>query len=77
MDKQKRKIGWFFAYIFVTVLIGVLLFPIFVSLSNEEGIRSLESLVDGMGCWGIFLLLFVQILQIVISIIKGEVIEFL
>ena len=76
MDKQKRKIGWFFAYIFVTVLIGVLLFPIFVSLSNEEGIRSLESLVDGMGCWGIFLLLFVQILQIVIAIIPGEVIEF-
>ncbi len=76
MKKQQVKKWLFWLYITVIVLASALLYPVFASFASEEGILSLEKMVQEMGIWGVFLVLAIQILQIIVAVIPGEVVEF-
>lgn len=56
------------------VILFVLLFPLIQSLDKPEEIKEY---VDSFGAGGFFLLLLVQIFQIIVAVIPGEVVEFL
>ena len=76
MKKLSFKSIMLILYLLAIVLMTVLLWPFFSSIASEEGIASLQTKVDGLGIWGIFLVLGLQVLQIVVAIIPGEVLEF-
>ena len=76
MKKLSFKSIMLILYLLAIVLMTVLLWPFFASIASEEGIASLQTRVDGLGIGGIFLVLGLQVLQIVVAIIPGEVLEF-
>ena len=76
MKKLSFKSVMLILYLLAIILMTVLLWPFFASFASEEGIASLQTRVDGLGIWGIFLVLGLQVLQIVVAIIPGEVLEF-
>ena len=55
------------------LILSFLLYPLF---KNFESVDSLAKSVEGYGITGILLLFFIQILQIIVALIPGEVIEF-
>lgn len=58
------------------ILLTILLWPFFKSLGSPEGIQAFEATVDRIGIWGIALIFGIQVLQIVVALIPGEVVEF-
>ena len=76
MKKLSFKSIMLIVYLLAIVLMAALLWPFFASIASEEGIVSLQDRVDGMGILGMLLVLGLQILQIVVAVIPGEVLEF-
>ena len=76
MKKLSFKSIMLIVYLLAIVLMAVLLWPFFASIASEEGIVSLQDRVDGMGIFGVLLILGLQILQITVAVIPGEVLEF-
>ena len=76
MKKEKVKSWLFFIYIAAIILLGVLIVPLVKTVGSEQGIAGLEHMVEKLGAFGVLLLIAVQILQIVVAFIPGEVIEF-
>lgn len=76
MKKEKVKSWLFFIYIAAIILLGVLIVPFVKTVGSEQGIAGLEHMVEKLGAFGVLLLIAVQILQIVVAFIPGEVIEF-
>ena len=56
------------------IILFALLFPIISSLDNPE---EFKEYLDSFGVMGFFLLLLVQVFQIIVAVIPGEVVEFL
>ena len=76
MQKNKVKKWLFFIYIAAVVMLCAILIPVITTISSEEGIKSLEHIVDSFGVFGILILIIIQILQIMVAFSPGEVIEF-
>lgn len=76
MKKERIKKWLFFIYIAAVLLLCAIIIPFVKAMGSEQGILNLEQIVDKFGIFGIFLLIIVQILQIVVAFIPGEVIEF-
>ncbi len=76
MKKLSFKSIMLILYLLAIVLMTVLLWPFFASIASEDGFASLQARIDTLGIWGVFPVLGLQILQIVVAIIPGEVLEF-
>ena len=74
MKKIPYKSIIFILYLVAIALMTVLLFPFFASLADMEW-EALQTRVQNYGAGGIFLVLGLQVLQIVVAIIPGEVLE--
>lgn len=77
MNKKNSLKRWIVPAIIVVLLIicTVVFFPIFKELINDEKRNQLINFIRGKGIWGILILLGLQVIQVVIAIIPGEVIE--
>jgi uncharacterized membrane protein YdjX (TVP38/TMEM64 family) len=76
MDKKKIKsiiVFGFFLILFVSLTIGF--WPFIKSLSSEEGRNEFKNYIDSLGIGGWFIMLGIQILQVVIAFLPGEPIE--
>ena len=78
-DKHKKavRIAALFIFIGVTVALTVVCFPIVPMLTSDDGRARLEALVDSNMVLGIALFLFLQVLQIVVALIPGAVVQIL
>lgn len=76
MNKDKAKKWLFFIYISAVILLGALVIPVIKTVGSEQGIAGFERMVESLGVFGILLLILVQVLQIIVAFIPGEVIEF-
>ena len=76
MRKEKIKNWLFFIYISLVVLLCAALIPVITTISSEEGILNLEQMVESFGVFGVLLLIVIQIIQIMVAFIPGEIVEF-
>ena len=76
MDKKKIKIVLVFSLaILLMAILTIILWPYIVSLAKEETRIQLKEYLDSIGIGGWFLMLGIQILQIVIAFLPGEAVE--
>lgn len=61
----------------VVILLCIWLFPLIASLSEPENQQSFRTFIESFGLLGVFMMLGIQIAQIVIAIIPGEPVEVL
>ncbi len=70
----KKLIG--LAIITIILIIStVLLFPYVLSLKEEANRIMLQEYINSKGIWGVFILLAIQVLQVVVALIPGEFVE--
>ncbi len=78
--KDTSKNGFIKLCILLIVIAGLLvlsvfLFPYFTELADEEKRNELVEYIRGNGALGILILMGIQILQVIIAVIPGEIIE--
>ncbi len=73
--KKGLKIAAGILVLIGTVLLCIWLFPYVLSLKDEAVRAQFEAYIDSLGFWGFFVMLGIQILQVVIAIIPGEPVE--
>ena len=76
MKKENAKKWLFFIYISAVLIICAVAVPFVKALGSEQGIAQFKSMVGNLGVFGILLLVVVQILQIIVAFIPGEIVEF-
>ncbi len=69
------KLAFFLILIITIGAVGVLLAPYLSSLSNLEDVENLIDGIRGFGIFSVFIFLGLQVLQIVIFVVPGEVME--
>ncbi len=80
MSKKERKLtimrfAIFFIVTAIIIILSIKLLPLITKLSNEESRIEFKEQVSAMGIKGIFLMLGIQILQIVVAVIPGQPVE--
>lgn len=70
---SKLKILSWVAFVIMLTLMALVLFPMMKVYNDSE---KLSAYIESFGYWGAFVLLIVQIFQIVVAIIPGEFAEF-
>lgn len=76
MDKKKLRAIIIFSFvILLMVILTIVLWPYIASLAKEETRVQLKEYLDSIGIGGWFLMLGIQILQIVIAFLPGEAVE--
>lgn len=73
--KNLKSIIVFVCFLVLMVVATILLWPIIESLFSEEGRISFKEKIDSFGVGGWFVMLGVQILQIIVAFLPGEPIE--
>ena len=73
--KNLKSIVVFVCFLVLMVVATILLWPIIKSLFSEEGRISFKEKIDSFGVGGWFVMLGVQILQIIVAFLPGEPIE--
>lgn len=81
MKKMKKKnlitIFLLTLFIFLTIYVCYKLIPLFISLKEPENQEKFKNHIQNLGWKGWFTLLTIQILQIFIAFIPGEIVELL
>jgi len=67
----------FTIFLIVSVLICINITPIITALSEGDAREEFKQKIDNFGFVGIFVMLFIQILQVFVAIVPGEPIEIL
>lgn len=75
--KEKTKLVVMILVIIALLVATIALMPYVLSLRDEAVRNALKEYIVSKGVWGILILLGIQILQVVVAIIPGEVIEVL
>ena len=76
MDKKKTKsIIVFGCFLILFITLTVILWPFISSLSTDVGRDNLKEKIDSLGVAGWFLMLGIQVLQIIVAFLPGEPIE--
>ena len=76
MDKKKIKsIVIFGCFLILMIVLTILLWPFIKSLATEEVRLEFKEKIDSLGVGGWFIMLGIQILQIVVAFIPGEPVE--
>ena len=73
MKKTTIKLLNILGLVVAISIIAFLAYPIFKNFYNTE---VLKTFIENLGPFGIFAMFFLQVLQIVVAIIPGEVVEF-
>ncbi|MBE7039643.1 MAG: TVP38/TMEM64 family protein [Ruminococcaceae bacterium] len=73
MKKRTYKIISVFAFILVIAFLSVIAFELIKSYKHPE---LFKEYIEGFGVWGFFVMLLIQITQVVVAFIPGEAIEF-
>lgn len=73
MSKRAIRIVSVIICLISLVILGVVTFSMLKAYENPADFKDF---IDGFGGWGFFMMLFVQISQIVVAIIPGELVEF-
>lgn len=73
MKKNKFKDISFILFIVATILIAVISIPLVMSVSKGTAV---QDFVKGYGVFGVIIVFLLQILQIVVALIPGELVEF-
>lgn len=79
-NKLKKRI---LMILFIAIVLAVIIFgcikllPFVFSLQDESNRIAFENYINNLGFWGILLVLTIQILQVFIAFIPGEIIELL
>ena len=76
--KRLKKIGKIAVILLLAigvVLLCIWLFPYVLSLKDEAVRTQFEAWINSLGIWGFFVMLAIQILQVIIAIIPGEPVE--
>lgn len=71
------KILLFVIAILLVIAVTIKLFPLFTDLGTAEGQTRFKNEIDNSGISGIFMILGLQLLQILVPVLPGEPIEFL
>ncbi len=74
MNKKTLRLILSVIYIISLVAITFIALPFFKSIKNPE---EFKAYIDSFGVWGILVVLFIQIAQIVVALIPGEFVEFI
>lgn len=75
--KKSLKIALFILIAAAIVALCALMIPFILSLREPENQQKFAGFIEDLGIFGILLMLFIQVLQIVVAIIPGEPIELL
>lgn len=80
-NKKKRnlkivKLSLLFLTIFLLIFLTIKLFPLFKDLASQSGREEFKNRIDEYGFKGVFLIIGLQLLQILVPILPGEPIEF-
>lgn len=80
-NKQKRnlkvvKLLLLFLTIFLLIFLTIKFFPLFKNLASQSGREDFKNRIDEYGFKGVFLIIGLQLLQILVPILPGEPIEF-
>ncbi|MBE7027637.1 MAG: TVP38/TMEM64 family protein [Ruminococcaceae bacterium] len=73
MKKRTYNLISFFVFILVILILSVIAFELIKSYRHPE---LFKEYIEGFGIWGFFIMLFIQITQVVVAFIPGEAIEF-
>ncbi len=73
MKRNLPRIITIILSVLAVALLTVILIPLFRSYSDAE---KFQAFIESFGIWGFFMMLLVQIFQIIVAIIPGEVVEF-
>ena len=73
MQNKKIKILSFIVFLIAVGLMTILVVPLIQSYDNPT---EFKEFIDSYGPWGLPIMLFVQLAQIIVAIIPGELIEF-
>ncbi len=73
MKKRDIKTISFVIFLAVMVLLSLLIYPLF---RDFKSVDTLAQTVEGYGALGIVLLFLIQVFQVIVAFIPGEVIEF-
>lgn len=79
-NKTRHKGLKIAALLLAAAILGVVLWkmmPWFLSLKDEASRQAFQRWLDSFGIWGVFIMLGIQILQIVVAVLPGEPIELL
>ena len=63
------------AIVAICALVIWLCMPLIDMLNDPEKQQAFESWVESLGVWGVLVMLFIQVLQIVVAVIPGEVVQ--
>ena len=73
MKSRIFKIISIFIFLVAVAMLTVISFPL-ISAYNDPA--KLKSYIESLGAWGLLIMFFVQVSQIVVALIPGEVVEF-
>ena len=71
--KDKFKILSWIVFAVAIVILAAITVPLITTYKDPA---QFKAYIDSLGVWGFFLMLFVQIAQIIVALIPGEVVEF-
>jgi uncharacterized membrane protein YdjX (TVP38/TMEM64 family) len=79
IDNEKRmKVFYFLVYVLIILIIvfaTIKLLPLIIKLSNESTRNAAKEEIASMGIKGVFLVILLQVIQIVIAVIPGQPME--
>lgn len=73
--KDRTKVIWLVIILAILLAITVLLIPSMISLKDASTREALQDYIHQKGAWGVVILLGIQVTQVIIAFIPGEVIE--
>ncbi len=73
MKKKTYTIISIIVFILVMAVLALISVPLISSVNNPE---KLKTFIESLGIWGIFIMFLIQLAQIIVAIIPGEVVEF-
>ena len=72
---DRKKFIALIVFIVVSIIIGIICIPYFKALLNEDTRAVFVANIRGDGALGVIILLALQVLQVIIAIISGEVVQ--
>ncbi|MBE6682455.1 MAG: TVP38/TMEM64 family protein [Ruminococcaceae bacterium] len=74
MKKKSFKLITTIIYIITLVLLTIIVFPLVKSYKDPEAFLKM---IDSLGAFGFFAMLFIQTVQVMVALIPGEIVEFI
>ncbi len=73
MKKNTFKTITFIVYVIAIIIMAIIVIPL---IKNYKNPQDFKAFINSMGPWGFVMMLFVQVAQIIVALIPGELVEF-